>query len=254
MNSTDTAGSGSAFANVYADARRASAYAALDFPGTYQLAFRDLPAILGAPADGRTALDFGCGAGRSTRFLRGLGFDALGIDIAPDMIRQAHTLDPDGSYMLIDDGDFSAVPRDAFDAVLCAFTFDNIPSVAHRVRLLRGLGERLRAAGRLVLLGSAPEMYTHDWASFVTTVFPANALARSGDVVRVIMTDVDDSRPVNDVFWTDEDYRAAFVLAGLELLATHRPLATGAEATTWVNETTIAPWVIYVLGRGDTPI
>ena len=55
------------FANVYEDDARAHAYAGLDFPGTYWLAFRDLPAILARHATGRRALDFGCGAGRSTR-------------------------------------------------------------------------------------------------------------------------------------------------------------------------------------------
>jgi hypothetical protein len=33
------------FANVYADAERAKSYASLDYPGTYYLAFRDLPAL-----------------------------------------------------------------------------------------------------------------------------------------------------------------------------------------------------------------
>jgi SAM-dependent methyltransferase len=236
-------------ANAYADARRARAYAALDYPGTYYLAFRDLPAILGAPAHGRTALDFGCGAGRSTRFLRSLGFDALGVDISADMIRQAEALDPGGRYLLIEDGDFGALPHDAFDAILCAFTFDNIPGAGRRVRLLRGLGERLRAGGRLVLLDSTPELYTHDWASFVTTPFPENARARSGGIVRVIMTDVEDRRPIEDVLWLDADYRAQLAEAGLTVEAVHRPLATPAEPFDWVNETEIAPWVIYAARR-----
>jgi hypothetical protein len=34
------------FHNVYADAVRAASYAALEFPDTYYLAFRDLPGIL----------------------------------------------------------------------------------------------------------------------------------------------------------------------------------------------------------------
>jgi hypothetical protein len=34
------------FSNVYDDTRRADAYATLEFPGTYYLAYRDLPAIL----------------------------------------------------------------------------------------------------------------------------------------------------------------------------------------------------------------
>ncbi len=34
------------FTNVYADPARAQAYAALEYPGTYYLAFRDLPGLL----------------------------------------------------------------------------------------------------------------------------------------------------------------------------------------------------------------
>ena len=34
------------FANVYEDTRRAAAYANLEFPGTYYLAYRDLPDII----------------------------------------------------------------------------------------------------------------------------------------------------------------------------------------------------------------
>jgi len=68
------------FSNVYDDAGRAEAYATLEFPGTYYLAYLDLPAIIAQHVSGRNALDFGCGAGRSTRFLKKLGFKAIGID------------------------------------------------------------------------------------------------------------------------------------------------------------------------------
>ena len=39
---------GDAFHNTYEDALRAAAYAGLKYPGTYYLAFRDLPQILKA--------------------------------------------------------------------------------------------------------------------------------------------------------------------------------------------------------------
>ena len=94
--------------NVYDDVRRASAYATLEFPGTYYLAYRDLPNIIAENVTGRVALDFGCGTGRSTRFLKSLGFDALGIDISASMIALARKADGEGSYQLIDDGDFSS--------------------------------------------------------------------------------------------------------------------------------------------------
>ena len=50
------------FFNVYDDAQRAEAYSKLEFPGTYYLAYRDLPAIIAEHVTGPAALDFGCGA------------------------------------------------------------------------------------------------------------------------------------------------------------------------------------------------
>jgi SAM-dependent methyltransferase len=235
------------FPNVYDDAARAAAYATLDYPGTYYLAFRDLPAIIAAHVRGGRALDFGCGTGRSTRFLKALGFAAVGIDISPSMIRQAVSLDPGGSYLLVDDGDFSALDAGAFDLVLSAFAFDNIAGEARRCERLRALGRLLRPAGRMVLLGSRPEIYTHEWASFTTREFPENRQAGSGDVVRIVMKDVADARPVVDFVWQHQDYLELFAAAGLELVEQHTPLGMAGEPIEWLSETSVAPWVIYVL-------
>ena len=75
--------------NVYDDPARAAAYATLEYPGTYWLAFRDLPALIAKHVTGTRALDFGCGAGRSTRFLEGLGFEAVGVDVSESMLARA---------------------------------------------------------------------------------------------------------------------------------------------------------------------
>jgi SAM-dependent methyltransferase len=95
------------FENVYKDSKRAEAYSKLEFPGTYYLAFRDLLAIIAQYVDGKEALYFGCGSGRSTRFLGRLGFKAIGIDIAAEMVRRAREIDPEGDYCVIKEGDFS---------------------------------------------------------------------------------------------------------------------------------------------------
>ena len=123
------------FQNVYADATRAEAYSRLDFPGTYFLAFRDLPEILGRHVTGRRAVDFGCGAGRSTRFLRRLGFDAVGVDISEDMVRKAREIDPAGDYRLVGPADLACLAEGAWDLVLSAFTFDNVPQGEKAVHL-----------------------------------------------------------------------------------------------------------------------
>jgi predicted TPR repeat methyltransferase len=232
--------------NCYADAERAEAYSKLEFARTYYLAYRDLQEIFHQHIKGRAAIDFGCGTGRSTRFLRKCGFDAVGIDISEQMVAKAKQLDPGGDYRLIKDGDFSQFNPAAYDLVLCAFTFDNI-AMGKKIALFRGLGSLLNREGRIVNLVSAPEIYVNEWASFSTKDFPENRSARSGDVVRIITTDYADRRPVEDIICTDEAYQEIYREARLQSVATYKPLATGNEPYPWVSETRIAPWIIYVL-------
>ncbi|MGJ5820612.1 class I SAM-dependent DNA methyltransferase [Paludibaculum fermentans] len=242
-----------AFLNVYADRRRAESYARLEFPGTYALAFRDLPGILAAHVEGRRALDFGCGAGRSTRFLRACGFEVTGVDISPEMISEARVRDPHGDYRLMANGDFGEFAAGSYDVATAVFTFDNIPMV-EKTPLLAGLGRLTTPGARIVLIVSSPELYIHEWASFSTADFPENWRAGPGDTVQTVMKDVEDRRPVDDVYCPDDSYRAIFEAAGLAAEEVYRPLAGPDEPGDWVHETEIAPWVIYVLAqRGQQP-
>lgn len=237
-----------AFRNVYNDQTRADSYAKLEFPGTYYLAYRDLPEIITRHVARGAAFDFGCGTGRSTRLLSDLGFDpVLGVDISAAMLDQARERDARGRYQRVPDGDLSALPEACYDLVLSVFTFDNIPTREKKIALFTSLRGLLRPGGRLVNLVSAPEIYVNEWASFSTRDFPANKTARSGDTVQIVMLDVEDQRPVTDILWSDDAYREVYGQAGLNLLETRRPLANDAEPFAWVSETLIAPWTIYVL-------
>jgi SAM-dependent methyltransferase len=163
------------------------------------------------------------------------------------MIGFARNADPAGDYRLIAPGDFSELPPASFDLALSAFAFDNIPGFDNRAELLRGLRRLLTDAGRIILFGARPEAYVNEWASFTTKDFPENQRAKSGETVRVVMKDVPDARPVLDVLWSHEDYLDLFAAAELDLLAEYRPLGRVDEPYEWVSETTIAPWMIYVL-------
>lgn len=235
------------FQNVYEDEERARAYADLGFPGTYYLAFRDIPQLLAQHVAGKAALDFGCGAGRSTRFLRAHGFDVIGADISEAMLREAALRDPQGTYLLLRQDDLSPLRDRRFDLILSAFTFDNIPTRERRIGLFRQLAQHLTARGRLVNLVSSPEIYLNEWLSFSTRDFPENRNAASGERVRITMLDVPDRRPVEDILWTDRDYAETFAAAGLELLEVHRPLGSNADPFRWVSEYTISPWTVHVL-------
>jgi hypothetical protein len=52
---------------------------------------------------------------------------------------------------------------------------------------------------------------------------------------------------VVDAIWFDEDYRQQFAAAGLEIEHRHSPLGQAGEPFAWMTETTISPWVIYVV-------
>ena len=238
------------FVNAYANERRAASYARLAFPGTYYLAFRDLREIIDNQGlAGRRALDFGCGAGRSTRFLRGCGFTVTGVDISRPMIAEARRLDPSGDYRLVRERDLDALVVANFDLILSAFTFDNVPTSPLKIRISRQLAQHLEAGGRIVHIVSSPAMYTHEWASFSTRPFPENRTARAGDVVRTVITDTDDPRPVDDVLCPDEEYRRIFRAARLVPIDTYRPLGCADDPCSWVSEHRVAPWTIYVLAR-----
>ena len=237
------------FHNTYEDALRAAAYADLKYPGTYYLAFRDLPQILNAHVCGERALDFGCGTGRSTRFLQNLGFDVIGVDISVEMLNLAREQDPNGNYLLVKPGKPIELEAASMDLILAAFPFDNIATAATKISLFEELGRLLRPSGRLINLVSSPEIYVNEWLSFSTQAFPENRTAASGDIVRVVMLDVPDSRPVEDILWTHEDYLTVYHEAGLALETVYRPLGRDDEEFPWETELNIPPWVIYVLSR-----
>jgi len=242
------------FRNDYDDSTRAAAYARLQFPGTYELAFRDLPEIIHRHSRGKKALDFGCGAGRSSRFLERLDFQTTGIDISAQMLANARQLDPDGDYRQVEDSGSVPFADSIFDLAFSAFTFDNIPTYKKKEILFSELRRVLKPDGRLILLVSTPEMYLNEWASFSTRDFTDNHRARTGDPVRIVNKAAGDTTPVTDILCPDQEYHHLFSAAGLELLEMRKTLARPEETGPWISETRTAPWCIYILRPMPKPV
>lgn len=237
------------FENSWGNQARAESYAKLEFPNTYYLAYRDLPEIISSHVTGGEAVDFGCGTGRSTRFLKQLGFKVTGIDISADMLGIAKELDPEGQYHIVENGKYDYLGEYKYDLVQSIFTFDNIPGWENRTNILSGLSRLIKETGKIIMLDSTPELYTKEWASFSTKDFPSNSMAKTGDIVKDIMLDVEDRRPVEDIYWTVPDYHELFKRAGLTLEATYKPLGYKEEQFKWISELHTAPWMIFVLNK-----
>jgi SAM-dependent methyltransferase len=237
------------FINSWDNATRADSYAQLEFPNTYFLAYRDLRDIISRHTVGNKALDFGCGTGRSTRFLKSLGYEVVGADISMDMQKKAQLFDPMGKYELVTNGNYDIFPDKSFDVIQSIFTFDNIAGPDTRTEILTALSQKIQDKGKIIMLDSTPEIYFHEWASFTTKDFPENRAAKDGEIVKIVMTDVPDSRPVEDIIWSHEHYMELFTRSGLTLEAQYLPLGREEDGIEWKSETSIAPWVIYVLNK-----
>jgi hypothetical protein len=165
------------------------------------------------------------------------------------MLAIARNLDKAGDYRLVSNGNYDHLGVKYFDLVQSIFTFDNIPDWKNRTRILIGLRDLMKDTGRMILLDSTPELYTNECASFTTKDFPENRFAKTGDIVRCIMNDVEDKGPVEDIFWSVTDYYKLFSLAGLEIEATYKPLGYTHEPFNWISEKEIAPWMIFILKK-----
>ncbi len=97
--------------------------------------------------DFECALDVGCGEGRFSRMLRGIGVQTVGIDPTEILIQEARRRDPDGDYQLgsAEDLRFS---NNTFDLVVSYLTLIDIPDVA---RAIAEMTRVLKPGGRLLI-------------------------------------------------------------------------------------------------------
>lgn len=132
----------------------AEAYAAL-LPGTQAEAPTDLAAVAAFAAHvgpGRPVADVGCGTGRMTAHLAGLGLDAHGLDLSPGMVAVARRRHPDRRFAV---GSLLALPwADATQAgVLAWYSLihvppDDLPAACAQVRRVLVPGGHLLVAGQ----------------------------------------------------------------------------------------------------------
>jgi SAM-dependent methyltransferase len=71
-------------------------------------------------------LDAGCGTGEFTAFIRGLGFDVAGIDIAKAAIERARVLCPEVSFSVASLEEALPYPDGEFDAIWCTEVLEHI--------------------------------------------------------------------------------------------------------------------------------
>ena len=225
--------------------KHAGDYAELGMEGTQYLAFRDIPTLIGesaGPID--SALDYGCGAGRSTRFLKRIGLNAVGADVSRDMLDEARSKDPSGEYHHIHSGH---LPFDdaAFDLVFSSFVFLEVSRIEEIEDILKEMKRVLKQDGTIIFVTTSMDAPKGHWVS-LSYAFPENDRPlRSGETVKLLLHGI--NVVLYDYYWTDDDYRRAAERAGLRLVKIHKPLGSADDSIEWRDETKVSPIATFVL-------
>jgi ubiquinone/menaquinone biosynthesis C-methylase UbiE len=99
---------------------------------------------------GDRLLDVGCGTGAASRSAASVAASVVGIDLSPEMIRQAQQLAGGFANVHFEIADSEHLPFEdgAFTAVLCSNSFHHYPDPA---RAVREMARVLAPEGRLVI-------------------------------------------------------------------------------------------------------
>jgi cyclopropane fatty-acyl-phospholipid synthase-like methyltransferase len=94
---------------------------------------------------GARVVEIGCGSGELTRSLTGAGYEVLGVDLAPAMIRLARKRAPTATFRAASWYDFAPPPCDAIVATGECFNYLSAGEAVH-ARALRAFFRRAGAA------------------------------------------------------------------------------------------------------------
>ena len=226
--------------------KHASKYAELGIDDTNYLAFRDISQLIQKHAKGLATLDYGCGAGRSTRFLKTLGLDVVGVDINQDMLEQAISRDNSISYHNIQ-GEHLPFENESFDIVFSSFVFLEISTKEEIEKIFSELMRVLRRDGVIIVVTSSMDVYKGNWVGFKYDFPENNRDIRSGETFKLQFQGTEII--LYDYLWTDEDYKQILDRLGLHIIEHHKPLGYDTDPVEWLDEKKASPVSIYIIKK-----
>ena len=228
-------------------------YAMHNYSGTVYLGLKSVESLITSHFKNHNikVCDYGCGAGGSTRFLKGLDLGGLhleieGFDISTAMLSQAKEQDPDGAYQLIVNNKVPAADN-TYDLIFCSFVFFELGTTELIHTVLLEMQRILKPDGYVLIITGTTAIYepNNKWVSYDAN-FPENENLKSGDQAKIILKDVD--LVLHDYYWTKENYAAFFAHANLSIVEERLPVvAPGDPEEDWQDEREKAPFINYLL-------
>ena len=226
-------------------AENAIKYSSVKEVNTYYLGFRDLPNLFKKYDVGISVIDYGCGTGRSTRYLSSLGFSPIGVDISEEMLLRATSENDELHYLMIQNGQLPFLDN-SYDFIFSSYVFFTVPT-RHKLSLIFEEAYRcLKKNGYFIFVTGSKDLYSHDWLSYDID-FPDNVSLKSGDQARIYLKDLD-IEFVN-YLWTDADYEELATASSFTVCEKLFPKGLPSEKFPWKAELEVAPYVIFVLQK-----
>lgn len=233
----------------YSDEASKYSKISLQGEGTIFLSFRDLKPLIqrqfpNKPFKNLKGLDYGCGASRSTRYLKSLGITQVdGFDISKDMIQQAKELDPTGNYQLIASGELP-VPNDSYDFALMSFVTVAINTRDELSEVFKELGRILKKDGVIFCLTLSEAFWNphRHWISYEQD-YPENYAPKSGQKSRLLIKSI--NLELTDSYWSEQDLIDCVEATGLFMADIHHTLGKKEDGIEWQDEYHFAPYTIF---------
>lgn len=220
----------------------AERYSNLKITGTQFLAFRDVPDLIYRHVNGAATLDYGCGAGKSSAFLKSLDLCVDGVDINEKMVMQARQSMPTGNFQVLKNGRIPA-EDEWYDFVFASWVLMEISSKEQLVATLSEVARVMKSGATFMAIVCSADFYNDDWLT-ENTQFEENKNLQSGCIVKMSFKEINLS--LYDYFWSDDDYRQVIQEAGLNLVQVYHPRGKDDDGYTWVTEKLKSPFTIYI--------
>ncbi len=192
------------------------------------------------------AIDYGCGAGRSTRFLKQAGLNqVVGVDINQEMLNQAAQREiPGTSYYHIESG-VLPFKDGTFDLAFSGLAILEISSADEIHKVLTELKRVVTNQGTVIILTCTKEGHLTGSDSFepiLTAEQQANI--KDGDAVPTRVKET--GQMFTDYYWSDEFLKTALQEAGLMVVEVKLPTTIPGQSNEDLQSNDQPPYVIYV--------
>ncbi|MCK4934375.1 MAG: methyltransferase domain-containing protein [Simkaniaceae bacterium] len=238
--------------NIYQSGKVHNSLQASKYSKTLQsphrfLAYRDFSHLIRNFTNIHRVLDFGSGAGASTQFLCEKGYDVIGIDKSPAMIKEAKLTFPLIEFVEIE----KLKSLSNFDMVFSSFVLFELASHKEICNYLSLASSVLKEDG--IFFGITGSEYLHQkekkWKCFNVN-YKENTQLISGNIVKLGLTELDIE--FYDYYWKEDDYRECFNDSNLELMQVYYPLGNKKENISWKDELITPPFVIFLAKKTQT--